>query len=421
MIRTDLLPPGAARRPGHGRFRPVHGRVRLRRRPFGPAPADRGHLPGRHGRAFRRSASRQLPGRAVRSPSRLRRDRRALQLDSTFGCLLVPFTAPRPARPASPRAIAPDRARSHFEAQDVLRPALLGLRHQFPLAEPGAGRHRPDRRPAAISVGTTADPARSHPGGFLGPRRLCTSATPACPASWDLYAGDPPLGPALASGMATEAMAANAWGLGPAPTLASATAARGTPAAMDSGGPTNAQMDAGGAAYRPILRQGLPQARRLGQTLAGLMTQPHGPQVAAVSIDNFDTHANQGATQGQLALRLAYLDALLDGTSSGLGASWIDTVVLVCTEFGRTANNGTGGTDHGTARQPCCSAAPCAAAASSATGRPWPRTSCSKAATPPDHRHALLFKGAETASASTAALTPPSSPTAPTSPRPYLV
>ena len=80
------------------------------------------------------------------------------------------------------------------------------------------------------------------------------------------------------------------------------------------------------------------------------MIQPNGPQVAAVSLDGFDTHANQGASQGQLATRLAYLDATLDGLAQGMGPGWKDTVVVVATEFGRTAHvNGTGGTDHGTA------------------------------------------------------------------------
>ena len=67
----------------------------------------------------------------------------------------------------------------------------------------------------------------------------------------------------------------------------------------------------------------------------------------AISLDGFDTHANQAAA---LSRRLAYLDALLAGLQTGLGADWRDTVVLVVTEFGRTARiNGTLGTDHGTA------------------------------------------------------------------------
>jgi uncharacterized protein (DUF1501 family) len=43
------------------------------------------------------------------------------------------------------------------------------------------------------------------------------------------------------------------------------------------------------------------------------------------------------------------LDDLVGGLRKGLGAAWADTVIVVATEFGRTAaTNGTGGTDHGT-------------------------------------------------------------------------
>jgi uncharacterized protein (DUF1501 family) len=80
------------------------------------------------------------------------------------------------------------------------------------------------------------------------------------------------------------------------------------------------------------------------------MVQPKGPQIVGLSLDGWDTHANQGAAEGQLANRLANLDALVDGLASGLGPEWNNTVVVVATEFGRTAHvNGTGGTDHGTA------------------------------------------------------------------------
>jgi len=85
----------------------------------------------------------------------------------------------------------------------------------------------------------------------------------------------------------------------------------------------------------------------MGSALADFLKAPGGPQLAAVSLDGFDTHANQA---GLLALRLASLDALVDGLHAGLGPAWKDTVVLAVTEFGRTARaNGTGGTDHGTA------------------------------------------------------------------------
>jgi uncharacterized protein (DUF1501 family) len=134
---------------------------------------------------------------------------------------------------------------------------------------------------------------------------------------------------------------------GPGDTLANLP---GAPLGRPPAGQMSDQADAGGAALRPVLQQGLPVARQLGATLAGFMVQPGGPQLAAVSLDGFDTHANQGSTQGQLATRLAYLDAVLDGVSKGMGPGWKDTAVVVVTEFGRTAHvNGTGGTDHGTA------------------------------------------------------------------------
>jgi uncharacterized protein (DUF1501 family) len=107
------------------------------------------------------------------------------------------------------------------------------------------------------------------------------------------------------------------------------------------------------AANRPGQQQGpaaQAAAKQMGATVANFMTQPGGPQIVALSIDNFDTHANQGAGDGLLAGRLAYTDAVVDGLASGLGAEWRNTVVLVATEFGRTARiNGTRGTDHGTA------------------------------------------------------------------------
>ena len=54
--------------------------------------------------------------------------------------------------------------------------------------------------------------------------------------------------------------------------------------------------------------------------------------------------------QGQLATRLAGLDAAIKAFAEGMGPAWKDTVVIVVTEFGRTAyTNGSEGTDHGTA------------------------------------------------------------------------
>jgi uncharacterized protein (DUF1501 family) len=62
----------------------------------------------------------------------------------------------------------------------------------------------------------------------------------------------------------------------------------------------------------------------------------------------WDTHANEGDEQGQLAQRLAALDQGLRKLKEQMGPAWRDTAVLLVTEFGRTAAvNGTRGTDHG--------------------------------------------------------------------------
>ena len=57
----------------------------------------------------------------------------------------------------------------------------------------------------------------------------------------------------------------------------------------------------------------------------------------------------KAAPIGRLAQLLGGLDGALAEFESGLGARWRDTVIVVATEFGRTARiNGTEGTDHGT-------------------------------------------------------------------------
>jgi uncharacterized protein (DUF1501 family) len=80
------------------------------------------------------------------------------------------------------------------------------------------------------------------------------------------------------------------------------------------------------------------------------LAAPDGPRVAVIEVGGWDTHANQGAEQGQLGHRLRSLDQGLDVLRSSLGPAWQETAMLVVTEFGRTvAVNGTRGTDHGTA------------------------------------------------------------------------
>jgi uncharacterized protein (DUF1501 family) len=86
------------------------------------------------------------------------------------------------------------------------------------------------------------------------------------------------------------------------------------------------------------------------QAAARFLSSADGPRIGALSYNGWDTHANIGTVEGQFANRLRGLDQALKALHDGLGAAWKDTVVIVVTEFGRTAFvNGTDGTDHGMA------------------------------------------------------------------------
>jgi uncharacterized protein (DUF1501 family) len=79
---------------------------------------------------------------------------------------------------------------------------------------------------------------------------------------------------------------------------------------------------------------------------ATFMSQPSGPRIAFVEDSGWDTHAGQAAI---LKNKLTELDNGLRAFHDGAQSLWDKTVVVVVTEFGRTARvNGTGGTDHGT-------------------------------------------------------------------------
>jgi uncharacterized protein (DUF1501 family) len=86
------------------------------------------------------------------------------------------------------------------------------------------------------------------------------------------------------------------------------------------------------------------QAKRL----AGLIARDPAIRIAFVALGGWDTHVNQGNVKGQLANHLQPLAEGLVVLAKGLGPAYQDTVVLVISEFGRTAHeNGNGGTDHG--------------------------------------------------------------------------
>jgi uncharacterized protein (DUF1501 family) len=239
----------------------------------------------------------------------------ALKLDETFGLhpslkSIYEMTQAGEARIA-PAVAIPDRIRSHFEAQDMLENGTAKVYATSTgwlnraLSEMGGRR--------ALSVGAQA------PLVIRGPFEATSwSPGPELPQGdrvaallMDLYKDDPLLAPALAQGLSAEAMAKEATG--------------------------GEKVKAG-------------DVKALGATVAKFMLEPQGPDVVALSLDGFDTHAGQGASTGQLANRLTYVDQLFAGLKEGLGPTWKNTAVVMATEFGRTARvNGTLGTDHGTA------------------------------------------------------------------------
>jgi uncharacterized protein (DUF1501 family) len=83
---------------------------------------------------------------------------------------------------------------------------------------------------------------------------------------------------------------------------------------------------------------------------AKFLAQSDGPRVGALALDGWDTHVNEGIASGRLSQLLGSLDDALAAVKANMGPAWKDTVVVLATEFGRTARiNGTDGTDHGTA------------------------------------------------------------------------
>ncbi len=259
----------------------------------------------------------------------------AFQLDGTFGLhpsLAFLHESYRVKELTVIHAVAtPYRERSHFDAQDVLE----------------NGGNRPHQMTTGWlnrALAALANGASREGGVALGNNVPLLMRGPAKVASWapstlpelsddtlqrltDLYANDPVLGKRLADALANDAIAE--------------AAARDAKLAAE---------DAGTAATPARRRRG--DARQLAETFrtaAAFLTRPEGPKVAVLETTGWDTHANQGDANGQLALRLRLLDGALRELRAGLGGAWAKTAVLLVTEFGRTAAiNGTRGTDHGT-------------------------------------------------------------------------
>ncbi|HEV7227603.1 DUF1501 domain-containing protein [Brevundimonas sp.] len=206
----------------------------------------------------------------------------------------------------APAVAIPARIRSHFDAQDVLESGAETVRGQTDgwLNRALAASGGVALTGLAVGAQTPLVLRGAAPVSGWAPGREIEGGDRIAAQLMDLYAGDPLLGPNLARGLETNAMA-------------------------ESG------------------RIGRNDVAALGLAVARLMTGEQGADVVAVSVDGWDTHARQAP---QMTQRLAGLDGLIGGLKDGLGEEWSRTVMILATEFGRTARvNGTNGTDHGTA------------------------------------------------------------------------
>ena len=209
------------------------------------------------------------------------------------------------------------RDRSHFDAQDLLENGLARLSGTadgwlnralgyFGATEP--------RLATAVGYGTPLILRGTSPIASWAPRRLPRPDPGYLTNLLAISRSDAVIGTALAEGIRTEQR--NRALLGDDLSLGRGTSTRAAIADL---------------------------ARAAGK----LLSAKAGARIAAFDIGGWDTHGYQNIA---LSYRMSYLNDGLVALKQGLGAAWSNTVVVVITEFGRTAvPNGTNGTDHGTA------------------------------------------------------------------------
>jgi uncharacterized protein (DUF1501 family) len=111
--------------------------------------------------------------------------------------------------------------------------------------------------------------------------------------------------------------------------------------ALKAADPTRYQPEHGAYYPKTAFGQALRQIAQLVKAGVGL-------EVAFADIGGWDTHVNQGSSQGQLATRLDDFSRSIAALVADLGERMADTVILTMSEFGRAVQqNGNRGTDHG--------------------------------------------------------------------------
>jgi uncharacterized protein (DUF1501 family) len=224
------------------------------------------------------------------------------------------------------------RERSHFDGQDMLENGMMqphasqsGWLNRALMNLPSASR---SARASAVAL------AQNVPLVLRGSAEVASWSPSVLPdldsdtmrRIADRYASDPLLARRLAEALATGSETAQAQ------------------SAPITGDATDVQ------AMQPARRSTPARYTETVRTAAAFLRRDDGPAVAVFDTTGWDTHFNEGGAQGQLRTRLSVLDQGLATLKQTLGDVWPRTVVLLATEFGRTAAaNGTRGTDHGTA------------------------------------------------------------------------
>jgi uncharacterized protein (DUF1501 family) len=259
-------------------------------------------------------------------------DAGAIDLDGFFG--LNPRLGPL--RPLwDNRALAvihacgsPDATRSHFDAQDYMETATPGVKST---ADGWLNRYLQTRREAAArpatpfrAVALTAQLPRTLQGtapalAMNQISRFGIRGTPTAGASFEAqYAA---AADQILNGTGREAFDAMRM--------------------LKVSDPASYQPENGADYPRSPFGQALKQIGQLTKADVGL-------EVAFADVGGWDTHVNQGSSQGQLAARLDDFSRALAALVTDLGSRMADIVVLTMSEFGRAvAENGNRGTDHG--------------------------------------------------------------------------
>jgi len=259
----------------------------------------------------------------------------AIDLDGFFG--LHPRLQPlKPLWDARELAIvhacgSPDSTRSHFDAQDYMESATPGVKST---PDGWLNRYLQARREPA---GDPATPFRAVALTAQLPRLLQGTAPALAMSQVERFGirGGQANATAGESFEAAYAAAADQVLHGTGRDAFSAIKM------LKSSEPSKYQ-PANGVEYpRSPFGQALRQIAQLTKANVGL-------EVAFADVGGWDTHANQGAAQGQLATRLDDFARAIAALVADLGDRMEDTVVLTMSEFGRAVNqNGSGGTDHG--------------------------------------------------------------------------